>query len=1123
MPQRIEVALSSEATAARPGEPVSATVQADFLYGAPASGLMIEGGVTLKAADAVEGYSGYTFGLASEPVTPERAPLFDLPRTGADGRARVAVPIPQSDRAGTARVAEISVRVREPGGRQVEDTLTLPVLDGSPLIGIRPEFDGSAPDNATAAFSVIALDGAREPVAMDADWTLTRLQRSFQWYQRDGRWFYEPVERREAVASGTAAISGSAPALIEAPVVRGRYRLEVRDPTDARIASSVTFRAGWASGAAAADTPDVLEVHLDRETYRAGDTATLTINAERAGKALVTVMSNTLHDFRLVDVPAGGTDVTIPVEADWTPGVYVSATLFNPSRDGADARPLPDRAVGLAWLDVDTASRRLEVAVDAPGQVRGNRDVRVPVTVSGLAPDETAHLTVAAVDAGILNVTGFTPPDVDGHFLGQRRLGVEIRDLYGDLIDSSGGVRGRVRSGGDGPSAGTEALPPNEEPVALFTGVIETDSEGRAIAEFDVPAFDGTLEVMAVAWTGTAVGDASAEMVVRDPVIVAGSMPRFIAPGDETRIRFDLHNVAHSAGEYRLSVSATGPVELGRTEASANLSRNQRGSLVFPMTATGVGESALTARLTGPDGLSITRDYTIVARPAAAEATERQIVALPPGETTTLSATLLDGFDTDAAVTLSVGAGDLDTAGLLMLLDRFPYGCAEQTVSRALPLLYLDDVAADIGLDADIPTTERIDGAIRRVLAFQSSSGGFGLWSPGTDLWLTAYVTDFLSRAREAGHGVPGPALEAALDRLQSVLSYTDNVEGERGGRIAYATYVLARNGRAAIGDVRYLAEEKLSEIDSPLARAQLAASLAFTGDTQRADRIFRNAVSLPATRGQSVRSDFGTALRDAAAVVTLAAEAGVSQRTVESLSADLSRLRTADRSARSTQEAAWLLLAANATRPTSGSVTVDGTPLEAPLHRSLSRRAVEAGVRITNEGSAPVAVAATVAGTPLEPRAATASGITIERTFHTLDGVEVSPETVDQNTRLLVRLTLQRTATAPMRLLLTDLLPAGFEIENPRLVASAEVAAMPFAELGPRPEYVAFRDDRFAAAWTLSGGDEGRHEPISVTYMVRAISPGTFTLPAAEAMAMYQPQYVARTPAGTVSVIPTR
>ncbi|MCF3932772.1 alpha-2-macroglobulin family protein [Acuticoccus sp. M5D2P5] len=1121
VPQRIEVALTSDAEEAVAGGTLTAELEAKFLYGAPASDLMIEGGVTLRAADGIAAFPGYRFGLDAEPFTPRRAPLFDLPRTDAEGKASIAVPIADVSDATGALEARIALRVREPGGRTVEDTLTLPVATNQPMLGIKPLFDDNrVGQGSDARFEVIALTADRTRATGEAEWTLTKINRSFQWYRRNDRWFYEAVERLEEVASGTVDIAADTPGRIAVPVDWGQYRLEVADAADPHTASSMTFYSGWMESGAGADTPDVLEVHLDKDHYAAGDTATLSIAPRYAGTALVTVMTGDVQHFEYVDVPESGASVPITVVADWSPGAYVSATLVRPAGASGDDRPLPQRAVGIAYLNVDTADRRLDVAIDAPDMTEPRQSVTVPVSIEGIAAGETAYLTLAAVDVGILNITGYTPPDVDGYYLGQRQLAVELRDLYGDLINGFSGTRGSVRSGGDGMASGTNALPPNEEPVSLFSGLVATDGDGKAEVTFDVPAFNGTLRLMAIAWTETKVGDSSADMIVRDPVVLAGSLPRFLAPNDSTRMRFDLHNVSGAEGTYTLTIAAEGPLVFDHDEETLDLAADERASIEMPIAATGVGTATLVATLTGPDGSELVSDYTLAVRPAASPVSNRRIVALSPGEATTLTASLTQGFDDDAAVSVSVGSGETNTAGLLRMLDRFPYGCAEQTVSRALPLLYLNEVAASIGLDDDEAIGPRIEKAIERVLAFQSASGGFGLWSPGYDLWLSAYVMDFFTRAREAGYEVPSVAFESGLDRLQSVLSYVGDVDGERGTEIAYATYVLARNGRAAIGDLRYFAEEKLDAFVAPLARAQLAASLSLAGDAPLARTLFQNAVHSRFSQRPD-RMDYGTPIRDAAAIVTLAAESNVGEGTVADLSGVLSRLEADDLERPfSTQEAAWLLLATHAAAPPAGSVSLDGTPLTSPLFRELTPAALRDEVVIRNDGRDTVSVATTVSGTPLTPLPPTAEGLSIERAFFTLDGAETTPNQVPQNTRLLVRLTLTKTADVPMRIMLTDLLPAGFEIENPRLVSTADIATFPMAQLGQSPEFTEFRDDRFAAAWTLAKSSD---EPITVTYMVRAVSPGTFTLPAAEVSDMYQPRYVARTAAGTIAVVPTR
>lgn len=1130
VPQRIEVALAADQPTVASGGTLEATVAADFLYGAPAANLMLEGSLVVREADTIAGLEGYRFGLHGEPFEARRIPLAALPRTGADGRARLRVDVPDVGDSVGALEALLRVSVREPSGRQVADTLTLPILSGVPVIGVRPLFEGAVGEGQTARFSLVALGAARERIAIpDAEWTLTRVRRDYQWYRRNDRWSYAAVERFEQVADGTVAIPADGTATVGGVVEWGEYRLEVVDPRNGQVATSVSFNAGWAGTAASADTPDVLTVSLAKEAYAPGESAQLRIEPRYAGRALVAVMTDSVRWHRLVDVPLEGTEVAIPVTDDLAPGAYVGVSLVRPAAPQSGA-PLPTRAVGIAHLAVGTADRTLAVRLEPPQIARPGGPFEVPVTVAGLGAGEVAYLTVAAVDVGILNITGHEPPDVDGHYLGQRRLGIEMRDLYGELIDAYGAALGRIRSGGDGTGAGTEALPPNETPVSLFSGLIRTDAEGRASATFDAPPFNGTLRVMAMAWSETKVGDAAVDMIVRDPVVVSGSLPRFLAPGDETRLRLDVHNVNHAPGDYRLALAARSedggavPIVLDDGTPSArtfSLGRDERTLVEIPLRASGLGTALVTATLTGPDGLSIARDYTLPVRPAAAPVTQRRLVALAPGESATVGAGVLDGFREDASVTLTVGAGPIDVAGLLAALERFPYGCAEQTVSRALPLVYANSLARAAGLEVDADLPQRIDDAIRRVLAYQSTSGGFGLWGPGADLWLTAYVMDFLGRAAEEGHEVPQDALDAGLDRLQSMLSYTDDVSGSRGSEIAYALYVLARAGRAAIGDLRYFAQEKWEAFQTPLARAQLAASLALSGDAPLADRLFaRLARSAPASTGRGSRADYGTPVRDAAATLTLASESRAPAATVSELARVLDRLTDAAPSDYSTQEAAWLVLSASALGAQGTPILLGDAAQTAPITRTLGAGALAAGTLVQNRGAETLSLVTTVRGTPRSPGPATRYGVSVEREHLALDGTPVDPATLSQNDRLVVRLTITVESDVPLRLMLTDLLPAGFEIENPRLLTDA-TAGLPLVQRGAAPEYTEFRDDRFAAAWPLVSERPGTQRMVS--YVVRAVSPGTFVAPPAEVSDMYQPQYLARTGTGRVAIAPTR
>jgi uncharacterized protein YfaS (alpha-2-macroglobulin family) len=476
-------------------------------------------------------------------------------------------------------------------------------------------------------------------------------------------------------------------------------------------------------------------------------------------------------------------------------------------------------------------------------------------------------------------------------------------------------------------------------------------------------------------------------------------------------------------------------------------------------------------------------------------------------------------------VSISVGLSTaLDAAALLAALDRYPFGCSEQIASRALPLLYVNDLAAEARLALDAGADQRIAEAIERLVARQGANGAFGLWSVGgDDAWLDAYVTDFLTRARERGFAVPDAAFRLALDRLRN---YAANAPepGKEGSRdVPYALYVLARNSSAPIGDLRYIADTKLAAVETPMAKAQIAAALAMLGDRVRAERVYAAAAQAitPPPANEIGRPDYGSTLRDAAAVVTLAVEGGAPQSVITAALQQLEAARNAVVFT-STQENAWMVLAARAlAKETRLSLDVAGEPRQGPVYRILRPSELQAGpFRITNTGEATVQAVVSVSGAPVTPEPAAEKGFRIERLYYTLDGQRADATKARQNQRFVVVLKITEPQPQYGRVLVADYLPAGFEIDNPRLVSSGETGTLDWIEDAAEPVSSEFRDDRFSAAF-----ERNKESPavFAVAYVVRVVSPGRYVLPQAFVEDMYRPDRYGRTATGAVEVSAAR
>jgi len=1124
VPDRLEFDLSSAAKNISRAAPVQLSVDGRFLYGAPASNLELSGEVAIASAKELPGFAGYAFGLFDDDVTPVRQELDDLPSTDAAGKAKFPVKLDTTPASSRPLEAQVTVRMAESGGRAVARNLTLPIASDSAMLGVKPMFSGrSLADGANADFDVIMLSPDGKTLAKNGvHYDLLKVESSYQWYRQNGQWEFEPVKRTERVASGTVDLAADKPGRLSLPVKWGRYRLEVSTGESNGPITSLSFDAGFYAEANA-DTPDLLEVALDKPDYKPGEAMNVIMTARTAGRLTINVLTDRLVASQSQDVKAGVARVNMTVGRDWGTGAYMVATLRRAL--DAPAQRMPGRAIGVQWFSIDRAAHTLALDMKLPATMRPNTRLTVPIKLTGLSAGEEARVVVAAVDVGILNLTNYKPPAPDDYYLGQRRLTAEIRDLYGQLIDGMQGARGQIRSGGD--SAGNElsGSPPTQAPLALYSGTVAVGRDGSAQVQFDIPAFAGSVRVMAIAWSKDRVGKASGDVIVRDPVVLTATLPRFLRTGDKSAVQLELDNVEGAPGDYSLAVMTDGAIKRDDDKPlTFKLAAKQRDRVSLPVGASGAGAGTVSVKVTGPDNFSLERTYALDVRSATQILTRRSVRSLAKGETLTLSKDLFADFVPGtgrAGLSVAVSTS-LDAATLINALDRYPFGCSEQIASRAMAMLYVNELAQQARLAPDGETDQRIKDAIPRLLARQDSNGSFGLWSVGgDDPWLDAYVTDFLTRARERGFDIPATAYTLAIDRLRNYVATAPEPNKNGGRELAYALYVLARNGAAPVGDLRYLADVRLADLATPIAKAQIAAALAMVGDKERADNIYLaalNAIS-PQPKFDLGRADFGSALRDAAALVTLASEGKALQKTIDDAVLRIDAARSLS-SSTSTQEDAWLVLAARTVTKQLNAISlaVNGEPRQGALYRSLRPDDLASPLAVANQGEGNVQAVVSVSGAPLTPEPAAEDGFRIERKYYTLDGEPADPGKSRQNQRFVVVLKMTEPQPQFGRVIVADYLPAGFEIDNPRLVSSGETGTLAWITDAVEPVNSEFRDDRFSAAFDRK---QDSSPVFGVAYVVRAVSPGRYVLPQAKVEDMYRPDRFGRTATGNIEIAP--
>ncbi len=1139
VPQKLKVELKPSQDFLRPGDTASVDVTGRFLYGAPAAGLGGEGTMTITADptpfDGIPELKGFVFGKVDESFQGTQVTMA-VTDTDAEGRTKATAVLDALPETSLPLKADLTISIYEPGGRTTMDRVSLPVRTRDTLIGVRPGFQwNSVQENTPANFEVIALDerGTRKALR-NVTWELVLEDVDYRWYQVDNDWRYERIVNDRIVEGGRTDLSATDAFRISKPLRWGSYRLTVSDPQGGAV-TAYRFWSGWGNGADN-DRPDRVAVLADKEMYASGDTARIKISPPSDGKALVVIASNRIHMTRMVDVAASGTTVTIPVSADWGAGAYALVTHYRPLASTQSRAPV--RSIGVAWLAVDPSPRSLSLAIKAPQKMQPNQKVTIPIEVKGQAWGDAAFVTLAAVDEGILQLTDFKSPDPNKFYFGKRRLGLDMRDDYGRLIQFDRAVLGELRSGGDAIGGRSLSVVPQKS-VSLFSGIVSV-ANGTATVTIDVPDFNGELRLMAVAWSGTKVGRAEQPMTVRDPVVAEVVLPRFLAPGDRIMAALNLHNVEGAPGQYTATVKADGAAasQGGQTRVTTALAKDERKLLMVPLEAGEAGIGKVSLNVTGPGGFSIRRSWPIEVREPQLPVSAEDTLVLQPGKENRFGKELLAPFKpgtAKVAVTVTGGRGFDDVPGLLRWLDRYPYGCLEQVTSRAFPLVYFNDMALLADVKQDRSIRDRVQDAIWRILDMQTYNGSFGMWSAASgeaDAYIAMFAIDFLMQAKAQNYVVPEEAIERALGWVRKAAGADGSGDLAR----AYGFYLLARSGSLNPGELRYFADNRVEGMRNAFALGLLGTALSEIGDRSRAAPAFAKAreIALEAkSETYTADSYYGSLLRDISGLTAVAAraqQASFVPNLVDRVQGFDPRLNWT-----TTQEKAWMLLAAHEVEAATPPVNVAVTGAEAVqkgkvLRFSPNLEQVNAGITVRNEGQRDAWRIVSAEGIPAAPLPPEANGVTLNKAILTMSGQLANLGAVRQNDRFIVHVYGQLDNNRARLMALLDLLPAGFEIEGVVQRKEDGSTMYPFLPVLAVSNVAEARDDRFVATFDIGSNYQpaatsGNKAPVRPTfnfaYIVRATVPGNYAVPAAVVEDMYAPRVHARTGMGQMTIAP--
>lgn len=1123
IPDRISVTVAADKEIYNLGDSVKSSARAMNLFGTPAVNRKYEMDFSLRRTTVwSQKFQGYNFNISGLDNISFNNILREG-KTNTSGDAIENFPIELSYANTGLLDGKIYTTVFDETGRPVNRVQNFEVSTQKNYFGIRmSDYYNSTRQPVTIGMAATDMKGnptgaASTQLLVVKVYYETVMERTY-----GTRYRYISQRREKVIINKMLNIAKDGSTFSFTPSESGQYLIRLKDPNAFSYVQSEMYAYGWgttSNNSFEVNNEGTIDMEFDQKSYEAGQQAKVLFKTPFAGKLLVTVERDKVFEYYYLETDKRSATLELPVKEDYLPNVYITATLFRPLDDGTIPVTI---AHGFAPLPVEKKSNKIPVEIIAVSSSRSKTRQQIKVKTT---PVSGTEITVAVVDEGIMQLKNSQSPDPYAYFYQKRALEVNSYDIYPYVLPDI--TLRNSSSGGDGYDLQKRVNPMTNKRVKLvayWSGILRSDANGIATCEVEIPQFSGDLRIMAVAYKNEAFGHAEKHMKVADPIIISPSVPRFLSPGDTLSMPVTITNTLNAKQKTNVTVETTGPLKVTLSNPGpVNIDGGKEARPVFKIAALQqTGEGTITVKVNnGSETFTDKTDITI--RPAASLQKVSGSGEINAGTSVTIqpAANFIPSSKEGKLVLSSSPVAQFSDQ--LSYLLGYPYGCLEQTVSTAFPQIYYANLAKALKYRPGQPVqiSTNVQAAISKLQSMQQYNGALTYWPGGNyeSWWGTAYAYHFLQEAKKAGYEVNANILNrmAAYLALKvkehptEILYYYDakRVEQKRSipsKDIFYSLYLLAMYSKADLATMNFY-KPQLAQlaIDS---KYLLGASYLACGDrksySEILPRAFDGEQALKSTGG-----NFYSFVRDQALALNALLETDPSNPQIGQMVRSLSLQMRSDRYL-STQERAFAFLALGkfmkqtANTQITATVTAGGKTLGTFKKEdiTITKGMENSQIQVSTTGTGKLYYFWEVEGITSDGSFVQEdSYLQVRKSFYTRSGQPFTQlGLMKQSDLYVVKITLNNMSRNNVEnIVVTDILPAGFEIENPRVSTVPELS---WITDNRQPDHMDIRDDRINLFTSIGS------QQVNFYYLVRAVSTGKFIMGPVSADAMYDGTY---------------
>ncbi|AEJ60359.1 alpha-2-macroglobulin domain protein [Spirochaeta thermophila DSM 6578] len=1104
--------------------PVSA--QVSWLHGAPGKGLRLQVERILSSVTTrFEGFPNFSFDDPTVDFHAQKEAVFDG-RVDAEGKASFEMGLKGDLEApGMLRALFVS-RAYEEGGDFSINTTSVRVSPYTSYVGV--DVQGETENkwreyeaNKEYALQVASVSEDGTPVSRDGIHVLL--------YRLDWQWWWERTSdergnflsryHAQRIKDWKVSTGKDGRGYVKMSFPRwGRYLILAEDPVSGHRAGKIVYVWwSWGEEVPSEVGPALLFFEPEEQSYTVGEEVRFSIPSSPEAHLYVFLSSGS-RVLKTMELKGSGekTEVSFTVTKEMAPTVYIHVFLVQPYGQVSNDRPL--RLYGVQYVSVVDPQTVLEPQIACDDYFLPEQDATIVISERSGKP---MVYSLALVDEGLLDLTNFETPDPHSYFYGKEALLLRLWDVYGEVVASELLKRGRILRPGGG--EGMEEVPKQRAnrfpPVVMVEGPFFLEGGATRRHTLRMPQYVGSVRVMVVSAYEGAYGAAGKAVPVKAPLMVLSTLPRVAKMGDRFSMPLQIMVDEEAVGKVEVRVETEGTLALeGEGRKVVDATEPGEYLVSYPLRADRLGVGRVDAVVTsGRFSMRSTVEMDVV--PPSPLRTVVQKALLEKGGAHSFSLERVGIPGTTSHVLELSRLPSLNLEQRVSYLIRYPYGCAEQTTSRAFAQLHLPELV-DLTEERQREIQENVNGAILRLASFQTSEGGFAFW-PGGDPhpWISSYVGHFLIEARRKGYHVPEEMWQDWLS-YQKKAAGAWNEEGETREFIqAYRLFTLAAAGSPHTGAMNRLAQrERLSNRTA----WRLAAAYATLRQMDMARSLVERASGYLDVRGRYYDWEtYGTPLRDRAMALealVLLGDGVEAFKVLEEIAKDMGTGRWL-----STQTIAYSLAAIAGYVESFGAsgklsrveVLWNGEGMDVVSEKvvaSIPLQGEDGSLEVKNgeEGSLYVRVISS-GYPPAEEREGFFRDLEVRASFLDTEGRPLDVGSLPQGTDVIVKVTVKNPDTSRVYrdVALTVTMPAGWELINRRLFG------LPVAEGTSTGDYQDYRDDRVHTFFDLGPGAEK-----TFVFLANAAYEGRYFLPGVHCELMYEAEIQAETASRFVDVV---